>query len=72
MSRLHWAKQLQIRWSAYLIHRRGRPMTDDPKKDDSAGILGDMAEAHEEQPGENPKPVPTSKLKGEEGKPNKS
>jgi hypothetical protein len=44
-------------------------MTDDPKKNDSAGILGDMAEAHEEQPGENPRQASTSKPKDEQSKP---
>ena len=44
-------------------------MTGASKDDDSSGILKDMAEAHEEQPGENPKQAPTSKPKGDEPKP---
>jgi hypothetical protein len=44
-------------------------MTNDPKKDDSAGILGDMAESHEEQPGEHPNHTPEIKPKAEEAKP---
>ena len=44
-------------------------MADDPKKNDSAGVLGDMAEAHEEQPGEHPKQAPTSKPKDDKPKP---
>ncbi len=29
-------------------------MSDEPKKNERHNILGEMAEAHEEQPGENP------------------